>query len=213
LLLDLPLFKPCRLFKTCIFFVACIVGNQFTILDRQNAQYSCLEKYLRNNIRSFVGLVSWITQHLSLPTSKFLCSPCSVQAAFSPVHMSYSLIPTPKILERHKNMRGLNTLWIFIYCTRYIHFLRKYPRNICSQLFELQSNTDLIEKSHSRNWKRNVILHSTNAVWDKAIPLQAWTCPEVSRRLRLPDIKTIGTWRWQGYQPYAPAAFTPRKYS
>jgi len=27
----------------------------------------------------------------------------------------------------------------------------------------------------------------------KAIPLQAWTGPEDSRRLRLPDFKTIGT--------------------
>ena len=27
----------------------------------------------------------------------------------------------------------------------------------------------------------------------KAIPLQAWTVPEVSQRLRLPDFKTIGT--------------------
>jgi hypothetical protein len=32
----------------------------------------------------------------------------------------------------------------------------------------------------------------------KAIPLQALTGPEGSRRLRLPDFKTIGTWRWQG---------------
>jgi hypothetical protein len=39
------------------------------------------------------------------------------------------------------------------------------------------------------------------------------TGPECSRRLRLPDFKTIGIWRWQGCQPYAPAAFTPRKYS
>jgi hypothetical protein len=30
----------------------------------------------------------------------------------------------------------------------------------------------------------------------KAIPLQAWTDPEGSRRLRLPDFQTIGTWRW-----------------
>jgi len=30
----------------------------------------------------------------------------------------------------------------------------------------------------------------------KAIPLQAWTGPEGSRRLKLPDFKTIGTWRW-----------------
>ena len=27
----------------------------------------------------------------------------------------------------------------------------------------------------------------------KAIPLRAWTGPEGSRRLRLPDFKTIGT--------------------
>ena len=26
----------------------------------------------------------------------------------------------------------------------------------------------------------------------KAIPLQAWTVPEGSRRLRLPDFKTVG---------------------
>jgi len=30
----------------------------------------------------------------------------------------------------------------------------------------------------------------------KAIPLQAWTSPECSRRLKLPDFKTIGTLRW-----------------
>jgi hypothetical protein len=38
------------------------------------------------------------------------------------------------------------------------------------------------------------------AVWliaryGKAIPLQAWTGPEDSRRLRLTDFKTIGTCR------------------
>ena len=30
----------------------------------------------------------------------------------------------------------------------------------------------------------------------KAIPVQAWTVPEVSRRFRFPDFKTIGTRRW-----------------
>jgi hypothetical protein len=47
----------------------------------------------------------------------------------------------------------------------------------------------------------------------KAIPLQALTGPEGSRWLRSPDFMTIGTWRWQGCQPCAPAAFTPRKHS
>jgi hypothetical protein len=40
----------------------------------------------------------------------------------------------------------------------------------------------------------------------KAIPLQAWTGLEGSRRLRLPDFKTVGTLMWQGCQPYAPHA-------
>jgi hypothetical protein len=30
----------------------------------------------------------------------------------------------------------------------------------------------------------------------KAIPLEAWTGPKGSRRMRLSDFKTIGTWRW-----------------
>jgi len=30
----------------------------------------------------------------------------------------------------------------------------------------------------------------------KAIPLQAWRGPEGSRKSRLPDFKTVGTWRW-----------------
>jgi hypothetical protein len=45
----------------------------------------------------------------------------------------------------------------------------------------------------------------------KAIPLQAWTGPEGSRRLRLPDFKTIGTLNWYGCQPYALAAFKPQE--
>ena len=35
-------------------------------------------------------------------------------------------------------------------------------------------------------------LARVNNVKDKTIPLQAWTGREVSRRLRLPDFKTIG---------------------
>jgi hypothetical protein len=45
----------------------------------------------------------------------------------------------------------------------------------------------------------------------KATLLQAWTGPEGSRRMRLLDFKTAGTWSWKGYQPYAPSAFTPQE--
>jgi len=60
--------------------------------------------------------------------------------------------------------------------------------------------------------------YNYNKVWlfedsyVKAIHVWAWSGPETSGSLRLPDFKTIGTWRWWG-QPYAPAAFTPQKYS
>jgi hypothetical protein len=36
-------------------------------------------------------------------------------------------------------------------------------------------------------------LHDFHGKKGKAISLQAWTGPEVSRRLGLPDFKTIGT--------------------
>jgi len=42
---------------------------------------------------------------------------------------------------------------------------------------------ELDRKSHMQNIK----------VKGKAIPLQVWTGPQGSRRLRLPDFKTIGT--------------------
>jgi len=43
------------------------------------------------------------------------------------------------------------------------------------------------------SFKKSGIIYPTKG---KAIPLQAWTGPEGSRRLRLPDFKTVGTWRW-----------------
>jgi hypothetical protein len=54
---------------------------------------------------------------------------------------------------------------------------------------------------------------TTDCKKSKAILLDALKDPEGSGRLRLLDFKTIGTRRWQGCQPYAPAVFTPRKYS
>jgi hypothetical protein len=59
---------------------------------------------------------------------------------------------------------------------------------------------------------RRIQLDIIIKVRGKAIPLQAWTGLEGSRSVRLPDFKTIGTWKWWGCQPYAPDAFTPRKH-
>ena len=70
----------------------------------------------------------------------------------------------------------------------------------------------------SMTWKtqfqitwRNALLRTGSK--SKAIPLHPWTGHESSSSLRLPDLKTIGTWRWEGCHPCAPAVFTPRKYS
>jgi hypothetical protein len=44
-----------------------------------------------------------------------------------------------------------------------------------------------------KNKTGNAVLHTAVTGKGKAIPLQALTGPEGSRRLRLPDFKTIGT--------------------
>jgi len=43
------------------------------------------------------------------------------------------------------------------------------------------------------SWERLIVTRISVKGKCKAIPLQAWTGLEDSRRLRLPDIKTIGT--------------------
>jgi hypothetical protein len=48
---------------------------------------------------------------------------------------------------------------------------------------------------------------------EKAIPLQAWTSPESSRRLRHRDFQTICTWMWLVCPPCAKATFTPQEIS
>jgi hypothetical protein len=45
----------------------------------------------------------------------------------------------------------------------------------------------------------------------KAIPVKAWAGPGDSSKFRLPDFKTTSTRKWQGCQPYAPAAFTSQE--
>ena len=47
----------------------------------------------------------------------------------------------------------------------------------------------------------------------KAVPLQAWSGPEDSRKLRFPGFMTTVQDGWQGCQPCAPATFTSRKYT
>ena len=65
-------------------------------------------------------------------------------------------------------------------------------------------------------WATSVLLSwyvRLNSFKRKAIPVQTWTDPEGSRRLRLLDFKTADTWSWEGCQPYAPAGLTPQEMS
>jgi len=47
----------------------------------------------------------------------------------------------------------------------------------------------------------------------KSVPLQTWTSPEGSRKLRFPDFVTVAQDGGKVASLTAPAAFTPRKYS
>ena len=42
-------------------------------------------------------------------------------------------------------------------------------------------------------------------------PITGLDRPWGFQKVEVPDFKTIDTWRWQGCQPYAPAAFTPQE--
>jgi len=84
-----------------------------------------------------------------------------------------------------------------------------------SHFLKMYLNNTLPSMPGSPQWSLSLRFPHQNPVHKKgkAIPLQAWTAPEGSRRLGLPDFKTTGTWRWLGCQPYTPAAFTHKKHS
>jgi len=54
--------------------------------------------------------------------------------------------------------------------------------------------TDMVEKVSCTCQEFNLVIQLIKS--KKTIPLQASTDPGVSRRLRFPDFKTIGTLRW-----------------
>jgi len=61
-----------------------------------------------------------------------------------------------------------------------------------------------------------ILMHAwivTLFVKGKAVLLQAWSGPEGSRKLRFPDFMTTAQDGGKVCQPYAPATFTPRKYT
>jgi len=68
----------------------------------------------------------------------------------------------------------------------------KHPRNHGKSLTSIKMMLNYSCKSGPQSNRTS----TSHLVKGKAIPLQAWTGPECSRRSRLPDFKTIGTSRW-----------------
>jgi len=69
------------------------------------------------------------------------------------------------------------------------------------QHHEWNANLWIVFNFQSSHWFWILSIHFINCDIihediSKAIPLQAWTDPEGSRRMRLPDFKTISKWRW-----------------
>ena len=63
--------------------------------------------------------------------------------------------------------------------SRWCHWIFFYGDNLSGRTMALGSTQPLTEMSNGKGK-------------GKAIPLQAWTDPECSRRLRLPDFKAVG---------------------
>ena len=72
------------------------------------------------------------------------------------------------------------------------------------QYTEQRNETECTDRNIIRVHKYN------NKKKGKAVPLQDWTGPEGSRKLRLPDFVTTAR-MVVGCQPYAPAALTPKE--
>jgi len=84
------------------------------------------------------------------------------------------------------------------------HIWKINLQGILFPLFYSRSNTFRskwlslwITTTPAGNYRLTILKYNlVSKVKGKAIPLQAWTCPEGSRRLTLPDFKTIGTCMW-----------------
>ena len=141
-----------------------------------------------------VGLPRMVCMSVEGRTSMLVC-------------LRYTVIPTDTIWPNVK----LHTLPCILLSPK--HNSKLQLRYLCSQH---AYSPHCRELNHIRCWSRKSKLADLHETWhehhapiefqtkylihvydhrkDKAIPLQAWTHPQGSRRLRLPDFKTIDTW-------------------
>ena len=74
-------------------------------------------------------------------------------------------------------------------------FLQFSKPSFYSYLYPCYHITSLLLTAVVERYMPTLHTKSRTRVKGKAIPLQTWTGPKGSRRFRLPDFKTIGTWR------------------
>ena len=135
------------------------------------------------HLRNRQTCVSLHGEALQQPCLKYLCTSATgnmkplikgwpLQGHISRMRLFRLFIREVKEIEKTSFTNFLDT-WHLIFCISFI-FTYVYPQHI----FIIDSRSPVTVLA---------------CCMVKAIPLQAWTGPEGSRRLRLPDFKTIGT--------------------
>ena len=117
------------------------------------------------------------------------------------------------VVETWTGKNSEQKLEMFLYsinqqCTKPLYYINSYYTILCCNMFRrfsVSSSGELNVFLAKITWMSSVVTEcytaKTHQIYkykakEKAIPLQASTGPEGSRRLSLPDFKTIGTWRW-----------------
>jgi hypothetical protein len=75
----------------------------------------------------------------------------------------------------------------------HIHNVYLFAKILEQRAFALGLALSFLHCSDAARMIHSMRINNYNKGKGKAITLQAWTGPEVSRRFRLPDFKTIGT--------------------
>ena len=95
----------------------------------------------------------------------------------------------------------------------YPHHNAREPRRIVLWISSTKIYLHQIQRASQVHSWDHIPKQYKITVKGKAVPLQAWSDPEGSRKLRFPDFMTTAQNGGKGKLPYAPAAFTPRKYT
>ena len=126
------------------------------------------------------------------------------------LHISTSFLKVNKCLSNHNRLWTGTYQWDVVWNVQLIDigiaalFAAQLKENLLQRLAAIHREQNMgrffgqqLATPHQTNLEKSQNIYIYIYIYKgKAIPLQAWTGPEGSRSLRLPDFKTIGTWRW-----------------